>query len=137
MQPGGVLSDRLPIGATDVRVSLPDRTSADMGAPAGDGKVVYGPVERSGIYEVSWMGKPGPSDAEVGGRSVRPFAANLLDATESDCAAVTKLELASRPVVAETGGQTKVAKRLWPWLILGALGVILLEWFVYNKKVQL
>ena len=71
------------------------------------------------------------------GRSVRPFAANLLDPAESDCATVTKLELASRPVAAETGGQTKVARRLWPWLILGALGVILLEWFVYNRKVQL
>ncbi len=137
VQPGGILSDRLPIGATDVKVSLPDRTSAEMGAPAADGKVVYGPIEQSGIYEVSWTGKPGPSDAEVGGRSVRPFAANLLDAAESDCATVTKLELASRPVAAETGGQTKVAKRLWPWLILGALGVILLEWFVYNRKVQL
>jgi hypothetical protein len=137
VQPGGVLSDRLPIGVSDVKVMLPDGTQNEMGAPAQDGKVVYGPVERSGIYQVSWTGKPGPSDAEVNGRSIRPFAANLLDPGESDCAAVPKLELGSKSVAAEAAGSTKVARRLWPWLILGALAVILLEWFVYNRKVQI
>jgi hypothetical protein len=137
VQPGGVLSDRLPIGVSDVKVTLPDGSQNEMGAPAQDGKVVYGPVERSGIYQVSWNGKPGPSDAEVSGRSVRPFAANLLDPGESDCATVPKLDLGSKQVAAEEAGKTKVARRLWPWLILGALAVILLEWFVYNRKVQI
>ncbi len=137
VQPGGVLSDRLPIGATDVKVTLPDGSANPMGAPAQDGKVVYGPIESCGIYQVSWVGKPGPSDAELNGRSVRPFAANLLDPAESDLATVPKLELGSKTVTAEGTGTTKVAQRLWPWLIVGALAVILLEWFVYNRKVQI
>lgn len=137
VQPGGVLADRLPPESTDVRVTLPDRTQAEMGAPAPDGRVVYGPVQRSGVYMVSWKGQAGPTDAVVSERAVRPFAANLLDPAESDLATVPKLALASREVTAEVSEQTKVAKPLWPWLILAALGVMLLEWFVYNRKVQL
>jgi hypothetical protein len=90
------------------------------------------------VYQVSWTGKPGPTDADLGGgRSARPFAANLLDPSESDIATASKLDLASRTVTAEKDSQTKVTKPLWPWFILAALAVILLEWFVYNRKVQL
>jgi hypothetical protein len=137
VQPGGVLSDRLPPDSRDVRVRLPDGAQAEMGAPAPDGRVVFGPIQRSGVYLVSWDGTPGPTDAVVSSRAVRPFAANLLDAEESDLATVEKLGLASREVVAEEAAQTKVAKPLWPWLILAALGIVLFEWFVYNRKVQL
>jgi len=137
VQPGGILTDRLPLDSKDARIKLPDQTNAEIGSPAADGKIVFGPVQRSGIYEVSWTGKTGPTDAEVGGRAVRPFAANLLDSAESDVATSERLELASKQVAADKAANVKVAKSLWPWLILGALAVILLEWFVYNRKVQL
>jgi hypothetical protein len=138
VQPGGVLTDRLPLDAKDVSVTLPTRETAPIGVPSADGTIVYGPVERTGVYQVSWTGKPGPTDADLGGgRSARPFAANLLDPSESDIATASKLDLASRTVTAEKESQTKVTKPLWPWFILAALAVILLEWFVYNRKVQL
>ena len=53
-----------------------------------------------------------------------------------DVATIQKLGLASREVTAEADSKTKVAKPLWPWLILAALAIVLLEWFVYNRKVQ-
>lgn len=135
--PGGILSDRLPEGSKDVRIRLPEGATSDMGVPAPDGKVAYGPVQHTGVYQVSWSGKPGPTDAVVSSRAVRPFASNLLDAAESDLATVPKLSLASREVTAETGPQTKVSKPLWPWIVLAAIGLVLLEWFVYNRKVHI
>jgi hypothetical protein len=138
VQPGGVLSDRLPPDAREVSVRLPDNSPAEIGAPSADGTIVYGPLQRTGIYQVSWMGKPGPIDADLGGgRAARPFASNLLDPQESDVGTVAKLDLASQEVTAQQDKQTRVPKSLWPWLILGALAIILLEWFVYNRKVQL
>lgn len=136
VKPGGTLADRLPIGATDVRLNPPQGPAADL-RPAPDGRIVFGPIKTSGVYTVSWKGPAGPRDAEIGGRSVRPFAANLLDPAESDIGTVERLELASRVVGAQASGPTQGTRRLWPWLALAALGVIMFEWFVYNRKVQL
>jgi hypothetical protein len=135
IQPGGVVSDRLPPGATDVKVRLPDGTQADVGLPAPDGTVVYGPVERSGVYQLSWTGQPGPTDAVVSSRAVRPFAVNLLDTAESDLATAPRLELASTQVAAAASQESRTVRPLWPWLLLGALAVTMLEWFIYNRKV--
>lgn len=137
VQPGGVLTDRVPPNSTKLRVRLPDRTEADMGSPAPDGTVVFGPVQKSGVYQVSWTGTQGPTDAKVGDRAVRPFAANLLDAAESDIGTASALSLANTKVSADPNAQAQTAKQLWPWLLLGAFLVILFEWFVYNRKVQL
>ncbi len=137
MQPGGVLTDRIPVSAEEVKVRQPDGVSAEMGKPSSDGTVVYGPIQRSGVYQLSWKGEPGPTDAKVGDRAVRPFAANLLDSAESDIAAATTLALANKEVKADTNAPAPTSRQLWPWLLLAAFCVMLLEWFVYNRKVQL
>jgi hypothetical protein len=137
LQPGGVLTDRIPPSARDVRVRLPGGETAVIGEPAPDGRIVYGPIQRTGVYLLSWEGPPGPTDAHDGRRSTRAFAANLLSSPESDVAAATTLSFASREVSASTESQAKAVKRLWPWLLLVCLGVVLFEWWVYNRKVQL
>jgi hypothetical protein len=44
--------------------------------------------------------------------------------------------MASATVAAAQRDEIKRTKPLWPWLLLGALAVIMLEWFVYNRKVH-
>lgn len=136
VQPGSVLADRLPTGAESVRIREPgpDGRTVDI-AVAADGRVVYGPVRSVGPYEISWIGPAGPGDRVDGGRAARLYAANLLDSAESDIAAAQQLTLASTVVEAR---QTRASatRKLWPWLILAALAILMLEWFVYNKKVQ-
>jgi hypothetical protein len=136
IQPGGVISDRLPPGASDVKVRLPDGAEADVGQPSPDGTVVYGPLEKSGVYQISWQGQAGPTDATVGSRHIRPFAVNLLDPSESDVGTAPTLEMATQKVAATHQEESKVSRPLWPWLLLGALVIAMLEWFVYNRKVH-
>lgn len=38
-----------------------------------------------------------------------------------------------QPAKDQTG---KADRTLWPYLLLVALGVITLEWYIYNRKVQ-
>ncbi len=141
VRPGDTLSDRLPSDAREVRLrgpfGVPGANDVDaILSPAADGRVVFGPVRRSGVYHVSWLGEAGPRDGRDGDRAVRPFAANLLDEKESDLGTVTRLDLGSREVRAQAQA-ARATRRLWPWLLLGALAVILFEWFIYNRKVQL
>ncbi|MCC6660337.1 MAG: BatA and WFA domain-containing protein [Phycisphaerales bacterium] len=135
VQPGDVLSDRLPPGAADARVRGPGVDAAVL--PGPDGRVVFGPVREAGLYQLSWRGEPGPTDAVQGGRAVRPFAANLLSPAESDIQVLSTLAIGSRNAAAQRGSATKVTRELWPWLLLAAVALVLFEWFIYNRKVQL
>lgn len=133
---GETLSTRLPTGATDARITLPDSERLNL-EPAADGSVAFGPIVRSGIYTVSWKGQSTASDVEVDGRVRRPIAANLLSPDESDIAAREKLALAREIVQAQTQKEVRLVRKVWPWLLLAALGMVMFEWWVYNRKVMI
>jgi hypothetical protein len=134
VQPGRVLSDRLPADASSVRIEGPGGVDSTITTGA-DGSFVYGPLERAGVYRVSWSGTPGAMDEVVGGRAVRTYAANLADSAESQVAAASKLDLAEREVTASGQGSVESARTLWQWLLLAALAIMLVEWYIFNRKV--
>lgn len=141
IRPGEVLSDRVPLGVSDVRLELP-RARADTPRevslqPAPDGRIVFGPIRDSGIYRATWTGPSGAGDGAEGSRVVRAFAANLLDQAESDIPAADTIRLAATTVRADASGTSRISRRLWPYLLAGVLAVLLFEWWVYNRKVYL
>lgn len=135
IRPGTTLSERLPLGSRGVRLTLPDRERLEL-VPAADGSVAYGPIRHIGIYSVSWDGTPGSTDQVVDGRARRVVAANLMDPEESALGTRSGVAMAREVVTAQEDGSERQRKRLWPYFLLAALGVIMLEWFVYNKKVH-
>lgn len=137
VRPGATLNERLPLGAKNVQLSLPDRGSERIDLiPAADGSVAYGPVRQTGIYTLLWNGAAGAIDQEVDGQVRRVVASNLMDAGESEVGTRKSLGIAREVVMSSDGSSEKQRRRLWPWMILAALAVIMLEWFVYNKKVH-
>ncbi len=141
LAPGQVLNDRLPPDASEVSVVPPSESGAPTGTsqrvePAGDGRVIYGPIDRTGIYKVRWDGSATASDFPDGARVARYFAANLLDPSESDITPSSQLSLASDVVRAQGTTRQEVIRRMWPWLVLAALAIVMLEWWVYNRKVH-
>lgn len=135
--PGFVLADRVPSDASNIRVRLPDGTMSGEVIAAPDGRIVYGPIHRTGVYRVEWTGSVGASDIEDDGKVLRFYAANLLDGPESDVGAAETLGLSNRVVSASSQGEITRLKEWWPWLLLGALCVMMMEWWIYNKKVYL
>jgi Flp pilus assembly protein TadG len=136
VQPGQVLADRVPSGATDITMTTPDGQTQAVAA-GNDGTIAFGPLTRAGVYELSWTGLAGPTDelSEGQGRAKRVYAANLADAEESDLAASENLDLASTEVAASRNASAVADVKLWPWLILFALLFVMVEWFIYNRKV--
>lgn len=147
LQTGSVLQSRLPsearadgtvsLGARDVRLVLPDSTSVNL-EPGVDGSIAFGPINQTGLYTLSWKGVATAQDTEAASGGVRrALAANLTDVNESDVSAAPKMALAREVVTSREDELSDVTRRLWPWLVLAALGVVLFEWFVYNRKVML
>lgn len=138
--PGEVARAVLPAGASDVALVAP-------GAPGGESTPIQlnsenvalvGPVRRAGLYALRWSGPATATDAVVSGRAQRPIPVNLADAFESDLRAAPSLELASRSVApAQSRADAPSRRSLWPWLLLGCLAVLMLEWFIYNRKIAI
>jgi hypothetical protein len=96
-------------------------------------------TDRTGIYHARW---------EPDG--VHPFAVNLFDARESDIAPrglvpagtppgqedAYKIKIGYNPVVGTKNTQP-VRKEWWRPIAVAALVVVLLEWYIYNRRVYL
>lgn len=132
---GSTLSDRLPGAPADIEIELPGREARPLTLQP-DGTITFGPIARTGVYRVSWVGPTGPTDVTNGARSSRFYACNLLDAGESDLASAPEMALASSVVAAQAKSRSQGDRKLWPWFLLGALGIVMVEWYIYNRKVH-
>ena len=101
------------------------------------GDVNFAPVHKVGYYTLQWTGPLGPTDVEVNNKSRRALAANLLDQSESQVATRPTLALATQVVAATKPGEGPGTLNLWPYLLALCCGVLLVEWFIYNRKVSL
>ena len=64
------------------------------------------------------------------------FAVNLFDTRESDLTPEGRSSSAHEEVKAQTASKT-ARQELWKWLLLGAIGVLIFEWYIYNRRVYL
>lgn len=135
-RPGGTLSPRLPAGARNVRVRIPNATDMDL-TPAPDGRVAFGPITRAGLYTLEWSGPAGARDTVEGPLVSRALAVNLLDLNETDIRPRDTLPFASGDIAAAEAGSADAPRRLWPWLLVVVMLVMLVEWYIYNRKVFL
>ena len=129
-------TDRLPVGVTEATIEQPGGRKVTLGVST-DGTANLGTFEHTGVYKLTWSGQPGPGDTLEDGKPARYYACNLTDSRESDVAAAQDINLATQGVKAEDLTGTKNVRKLWPWLLLAALGVMLFEWYIYNRKVYL
>jgi hypothetical protein len=137
LRPGDTLSTRLAGNPGEVELESPRGQRLRL-VPGAGGVVTYGPLRETGLYRLRWRGEASAGDVEIGGRIERLIAVNLSDPAESRIAPVETLELASRTVEETAGdGEGTRRRRLWPWLLLGALGVVMFEWFIYNRRVAI
>jgi hypothetical protein len=88
---------------------------------------VFSRTDELGIYEVR---------EGAGNKISQQFAVNLFDTRESDLTPAEKIEIGHEDVKAQPGKQA-ARKELWKWLLLGAIGVLIFEWYVYNRRVYL
>jgi hypothetical protein len=122
--PGKIVPIETQTPANAVKVKDPSGETTTL-LPRSDNRFVFAQTDLSGVYEVS-----NSSTNEVD----QLFAVNLLDRLESDLAVRPELKLGYNEIA--RGVATEQARSdYWTWLVLLALMIIAIEWYIYNRRV--
>jgi hypothetical protein len=120
-QPGEELISQPAGGATKAELRSPDGTQISLETRPGDPFRVNG-SDALGIYELT------PE-----GGSPQRFAVNLFDGMESDLATRPEIRIGPSEIKGQAGWEG-ARRELWKPLLLGALGVLCVEWYIYVRR---
>jgi len=127
---------RLNHAAETLSVELPDGVRREVQLQRA-GRLAFHETGQLGIYQI-----------HVGGQVEKRFAVNLFDREESDISlrtkqagedgvqAVDSLSIGYVDVAAQSPS-SPVRRELWKLLLLGALAVLVFEWYIYNRRVYI
>jgi hypothetical protein len=105
-------------------------------APGGQSFDV--PRTRQAAFSFAQTDQLGVYGVLEGGKETQQFAVNLFDSKESDIRARTEGSVKIGFVeVKPTSRSVPVRREAWKLLLLVALGVLLLEWYIYNRRVYI
>ncbi len=96
------------------------------------------PRGRQNLYTFHDTGELGVYRVLEAETETQRFSVNLFDSAESDVRTAVErpIKIGHTDVPAESGWE--VSRRDgWKWLVLAALGVLLFEWYIYNRRVYL
>jgi len=121
VQPGQPKVLRPDVAVGQIEVVDPDGKSKSLNRGTR-ADFSFGDTDKVGVYRVGWNGA-----------WQRSFAINLLDADESNIEPRSSVQVGPESV---SGSQERSQPReLWKWLALTALSLLLVEWYIYNRRV--
>jgi hypothetical protein len=122
-RPGEPLEFPVPPGTDTLRIRRPDG-ELDSIPTSGFTAINYANTRRVGLYTAS-PGIPGRDQQAV----------NLFSSAESDITPRSSLALGGERLEA-AGGVERINEPLWPWILLGVLLVLAVEWAIYVRRVR-
>jgi hypothetical protein len=126
VQPGQMITLDNPTPGKPLEVLTPGGRTIRL-KESRPGKLDFTATSELGFYEV-----------RSGGKTLQRFAVNLFHAGESDIQPALDIQIGrGTPIEAETTSQDITRHELWKWLLIAGLGVLLVEWYIYNRRVYL
>lgn len=123
---GDSLPIRPPFEATAVRITLPDGTTRSL--EVGRETLVFADTDQPGIYRADILNGSTMMQSA-------PFAVNLFAPGESNIAPQPTITL-SGATIAPSAREEVGQREFWPLAALLALLVLLIEWVVYHRRLQ-
>jgi hypothetical protein len=126
VQPGQVKTIRPDVAVRRVEVTGPDSQRHTLTRDERDPRTdfPFGATELVGVYRADWDGG-----------TPRSFAVNLLDSEESNIEPRPAFQVGSDKVVA--GQDRGQPRELWKWFAILALVLLMIEWYIYNRRVYI
>jgi Ca-activated chloride channel family protein len=122
LRPGEPLKFSLPGAATDQAVTVRKTDGKEVSLQLETDNVVFSDTDRVGVYEIA-----GKGFAEA-------FAVNLLDESESDIRPADKIEIAGQEIASSTIYEVS-NREIWGIVVLAALMILAVEWWVYHRRI--
>ena len=126
LSPGAALVAHLPADATDLVLTTPSGEVFDL-SQQDPARVSWGPVELSGLHELRYT-RSGT------GEEVNWYESVRLPQVESDANAAQEVVLGMQRIESTDAGAVRY-RPLWPWAIGMCLVILLIEWWIYNRKI--
>jgi len=126
LKPGDVLRLR-PGSATEAIVRPPGSAAPVVLTRGKRPEVLFNATDDLGVYTADW--------GSGATKETRRFAVNLLDSDESSLAPATNLKIGA--VTVASGENRRVPVELWKFAVVLALAVAFVEWWIYNRRVQI
>jgi len=123
---GQSLPIRPPVDASAVRITLPNGSNRTLRVDRET--LVFADTDMPGIYTVDIV-----QDEEVSQSA--PFAVNLFVPQESDITPRDSITLGDS-VIAPAPREELGQREFWPWVALAALLILMIEWYVYQRRLQ-
>ncbi|QDT06495.1 hypothetical protein K227x_49050 [Rubripirellula lacrimiformis] len=127
-QPGETVRVRLESAVAEAVLKRSSSDSAEADA------ITTIPTGPNGIIEVVDTEQTGNYRVLDNDRLADLFAINLFDQGESSLAVAPSIELGYEAVKAATGGIER-RHEYWRWALLGVLGLLATEWWVFSRRV--
>lgn len=126
-QPGQLIQLRLDTPSKRLKMKAPDGTQLEVGR-GRTGAFSFAAQNNIGIYELSDPAKP---DATY------RVPVNLFDEIESNITPIQELQMDEHVKVGASRGIQRTRREAWKWLAMLALVVLVVEWYIYNRRVYL
>lgn len=121
IQPGQVYTIRPGPGVSQVRVQ-PPAGPVQLIKRGARPELTFADTDQLGVYALNWDQRN------------RYFAVNLLDPEESNIEPLRSVRLGAEEI--QQSQQVRRQPRdLWKWLVVPALVFLMLEWYIYNRRV--
>lgn len=126
-QPGQMIQLRLDTPSKELDMVAPDGRKLKVGR-GRTGAFSFTANNNTGIYELT-----DPKKADVTHR----VPVNLFDDVESNLPPVMELAMDEHVKISGKVATARVRREAWKWLAILALLVLLVEWYIYNRRVYL
>jgi von Willebrand factor type A domain/Aerotolerance regulator N-terminal len=126
LKPGQIVPLR-PAAEKEIRLTMPGASVPTILQRGKRPDIIFSGTDKLGVYTAEWgTGKT---------TQTRRFAVNLLDAEESNLAPVNQFKIGAIEVT--SGEARRVPLELWKLAIVLGLIVAMIEWWIYNRRVQI
>ena len=126
VKPGESVELRAAADAEQLLVEAPGDREFSLGRGPRN-EFLFGDTDLTGIYTARVPDVKEPTQL---------FAVNLFDSTESDIRPREQIRTEFDEVIAQRSWQV-TRREAWKWLVVAGLCVLMLEWYIYNKRVYL